>query len=422
LKTKIFSIAIALASLSAAAQPRTGSPLTATGYGQIENRNYSMPSAMGGTNAALRDPSQLNMANPASLTALDSMTFIFEVGMSAKFNTISEQGSSRQINNSNFDYAGFAFPIAKFWRTGVGISPFSSAGYDFYNQQTIPETGDTVRSSFSGISTISDFYWNNGFSIVKGLSIGVSAHLMLGNAVYAQENIVFQGQPRGSAVPPRANGFLTGDTVRISGFVFDFAAQQELRFSNGQIATLGLSFRPGQKLGMKTSGGSYINNKKIDSVSASGLQTDMPLQIAAGVSIRKRDLYNISADFEFTNWQGASVYGQEWSNMKNSMRISAGAELLPDKFSLSYFKKVKYRIGGQLYRPYWAAPDGSQYMQLGGTAGFGLPFRQSRNTINLSAEFGRLFAPGTDALSEQYLLVKANITLFDKWFHKRKID
>ena len=62
----------------AVAQNNTNSPYTRYGYGQLAEIGSANSRAMGGTAYALRDPLHVNSANPASYSAVDSLTFIFD--------------------------------------------------------------------------------------------------------------------------------------------------------------------------------------------------------------------------------------------------------------------------------------------------------------------------------------------------------
>ena len=59
------------------AQNNTNSPYTRYGYGQLAEQGSGNSRAMGGIAYGLRDRYQINFANPASYTAVDSLTFIF---------------------------------------------------------------------------------------------------------------------------------------------------------------------------------------------------------------------------------------------------------------------------------------------------------------------------------------------------------
>ncbi|MBR6539358.1 MAG: hypothetical protein IKT76_05840, partial [Bacteroides sp.] len=74
-------LVLALLSGVAMAQNNTNSPYTRYGFGQLTDPGSGNSKAMGGVAYGLRDKSQVNFANPASYSAVDSLTFIFDGGL-----------------------------------------------------------------------------------------------------------------------------------------------------------------------------------------------------------------------------------------------------------------------------------------------------------------------------------------------------
>ncbi len=59
----------------------TNSPYTRYGLGQLAPQRPGNSSGMGGVAYALRNGINVNFTNPASYTAIDSLTFIFDGGV-----------------------------------------------------------------------------------------------------------------------------------------------------------------------------------------------------------------------------------------------------------------------------------------------------------------------------------------------------
>ena len=66
----------------AMAQTSSNSPYTRYGFGELSDQHFGNSKAMGGIAYGLRNGFQVNAANPASYTAIDSLTFIFDAGLS----------------------------------------------------------------------------------------------------------------------------------------------------------------------------------------------------------------------------------------------------------------------------------------------------------------------------------------------------
>lgn len=58
------------------AQISTNSPYTRYGLGDMFDQSFTNNAAMGGVGYALRTPEHINAMNPASYTAVDSLSFI----------------------------------------------------------------------------------------------------------------------------------------------------------------------------------------------------------------------------------------------------------------------------------------------------------------------------------------------------------
>ena len=82
---KIFtSIAILLFTLGAWGQNNMGTPYSKFGVGLLPD-NYGAYTGMGGVSAAMRDNYYINSLNPASYTALDSMRFYSQMGVTREY-------------------------------------------------------------------------------------------------------------------------------------------------------------------------------------------------------------------------------------------------------------------------------------------------------------------------------------------------
>ena len=80
----------------------TYSPYSMLGIGEIETRDYSRTSGMAGVGVGIRDYDYLNPLNPAGLTALDSLRFIFDISGSVRQSSFSSKSKSESAFNGNF--------------------------------------------------------------------------------------------------------------------------------------------------------------------------------------------------------------------------------------------------------------------------------------------------------------------------------
>ena len=82
------------------AQTSTNSPYTRYGFGQLSDQNFGNSVAMGGISYGLRNGLQVNASNPASYSAVDSLTFIFDFGMSLQNANFKEGKVKTNAKNS----------------------------------------------------------------------------------------------------------------------------------------------------------------------------------------------------------------------------------------------------------------------------------------------------------------------------------
>ena len=90
--------------LSVAAQSSTNSPYTRYGLGDLSDRGFANNAAMGGIGYGIRNNGYINMTNPAAFSSVDSLSFMFDLGMSLKSSNFKENGISANAKNSSFDY------------------------------------------------------------------------------------------------------------------------------------------------------------------------------------------------------------------------------------------------------------------------------------------------------------------------------
>lgn len=81
MKIKSFLLLAVMAMTAApAALAQTTSPYSKFGYGLLGDNATSAQRQMGGVGYAMRSGRQINVMNPASYAAIDSLTFLFDMG------------------------------------------------------------------------------------------------------------------------------------------------------------------------------------------------------------------------------------------------------------------------------------------------------------------------------------------------------
>ena len=141
-----------LLAASAQAQNNTNSPYTRYGYGQLSDQTFGNSKAMGGITYALRDGYQINPSNPASYSAVDSLTFIFDGGVTLQNTNFSNGTTKLNAKNSSFDYIAMQFRLHKRLGVSAGLLPYSNVGYNLsqINNTGNPDSDNTITYSGDG--------------------------------------------------------------------------------------------------------------------------------------------------------------------------------------------------------------------------------------------------------------------------------
>ena len=166
--------------LSAGAQNNTASPYTRFGYGELADRSFGAGRAMGGIGVGLRSPKQINPMNPASYSCMDSLTFIFDFGVSLQSATYKDASNKYKKLNGNIEYIALQFPITRWLAMSAGLLPYSFVGYEFGEISQVD--GQSYVNMYSGTGGLNDLY--GGLSIdvwKKRLAIGANFGYLFGN-------------------------------------------------------------------------------------------------------------------------------------------------------------------------------------------------------------------------------------------------
>ena len=155
MKKILFSVILVLGVLSAHAQNATNSPYSQYGYGSIADQVNGASVAMSGLSLGWREGNSVNFGNPASYSALDSITFILDAGVSVQITSFKEGNHKLNAKNTSFDYMIGAFRLLRHVGVAFGVMPYSNVGYSYYNQSTIGQSSTTGDSKTVSSNTYS---------------------------------------------------------------------------------------------------------------------------------------------------------------------------------------------------------------------------------------------------------------------------
>ncbi|MEA1874471.1 MAG: hypothetical protein U9N51_08605 [Bacteroidota bacterium] len=422
---KWFFVLLVLASVASAfAQDRIGSPYTRYGVGDLLSRSFGDSKAMGGTSLALRSTDKLYVANPASYSAIDSLHFVLEVGLTAAMKEIQSQTQTALFNDFNLDYLSFGFPVTNWWGASFGLLPYSNVGYDLKSTEIFQ--GIESNYHYSGSGGMNQAYFGSSFKLINSLSLGVNINYLFGS-IYRTSAVKFLSEDPGMVDVTKKNSMYFSDFYLTLGLQYDWQLNDENNL------TFGLTWENNSNLNAKqdllvTNALSISSSVVIDTLLYQGNQEGtitLPMSIGAGMAYEYSDKFILAADFYMQDWTQAQMFGES-DSLGLSQRVSVGAEWTPDgkkSPGLKYWRKVRYRGGAYYNNTYLQFDQGdTQIDDFGISFGLGLPLKRSNTTFNLSLELGQRGSLQNDLVREQYIVFGMNFSLSDIWFIKRKFD
>ena len=406
------------------AQSSISSPYSAFGLGNLVEANNIRNKSMGGLSTGMRDYFTVNFKNPASYTAFDSTSFIFEGGVLGQYVNLKTTEISEEYSSSSMNNLLFGFPVTKWWKSSLGLIPFSQVGYNV-NDYDVKENIGTIKYTFEGEGGISEFYWGNAFRLGENLSVGLNASFIFGTLDKTQK-VNF---PDSAFILSTK----TNNSYSVNDIKFDIGAQYHTKIGNENILVIGATYRPQQNLSATRSklvrsflGENYGIDNDTDTVSFIDDEKGsiiFPGGFGVGFSFGKGYSWLFGLEYNFDQWENFRNFNLS-DTLANSHVFKAGGHYIPDANSFSYFKRVDYRLGAHYTTSNLILHD-EQLNGFGITFGIGLPVRSvsvrgSRSMVNIGFEFGRRGTLNNGLIKENYYNVYVGISIFERWFFKRR--
>jgi hypothetical protein len=423
LTTAILLLSFLLKAQDKNSSASTSSPYSRYGIGTLSGYSQGRSAAMGGTAIGTRYGFQINTANPASYTAIDSMTFLMEFGIMSKHVIYETTDKKNGDNLLNFNHITFSIPLKNWWAMAFGLLPYSSKGYEIVSTEVT--TNATTSTSITGSGTLSKAFIGNAFNIGKNLSIGFNTWYLFGTL----SDTYYLYFPNDAA----AYDYLLLSKLNVHNFGVTTGIQYTWKTRNKNGWTLGAVFEPKKNMNTRyivheervLFRNSSTNSPIVDTITHvvdynKGLT--FPLTYGGGFTYSYKNKYILGGDIYHQDWSEASYMGNTSAYLTNSTRYSSGMEIVPNMYSIrSYWSRVQYRFGG-FYEKSYLKINGQQINGYGLTFGFGLPFSRALSTLNVSAELGRLGTTENNLVRESYAKMTFHLLLHDRWFIKRKFD
>lgn len=426
-KILLSSILLGFGTLSVVAQSGTKSPYSQYGLGILSDQSQTFNRGMSGLFQGLRSGNQVNMQNPASYSAVDSLSMIFDVAVSGQFTNFKEGDAKINAKTSNFEYATALFRMFPKFGVSIGIMPFSNIGYSYSAKQNVGTSSTTTTMKFSGEGGLHQAYLGFGYELFKGFSLGMNASYLWGSY---ERNITVTSNDVYVNTLSKKYG------AEVSSYKLDFGAQLQQQLSKKDQLTIGATLG----LGHKVNADPYL--MIINSDTQTGITTvsgdtitnglSMPMSFGGGIAYTHNKSLTIGVDYLMQRWSAESFPVVDETTNKFQLsndyfedrhKITVGADWIPNLAARGLFKRTHYRVGASYATPYYKinGQDGPKEMTV--SAGLGIPLTNAwnnRSVLNISFQWVNMSAK--NLITENSFRVTLGLTFNERWFAKWKVD
>lgn len=421
----------------------TLSPYSQFGLGVLSDQSQGFNRGMGGLAIGLRNGKMVNMQNPASYSAVDSLTMIFDAGVSGQITNFKEGGRRVNAKTATFDYVVAAFRLLPKVGCSFGVVPYSNIGYSYYdadyNNYYQSYNDSYYNETYSGDGGFSQAYVGIGWEVLKGLSVGVNVSYFWGK--YTKATTIVNSDAS-------VNTLSKTYSASISSYKLDFGVQYQRDLNKNNVLTVGAIVGLGNKLGADANliSTNYDNMNAI-SYSTSDSVPDafkLPLTIGVGATLLHKNSLTVGVDYSFQKWSNID-YPMQGEVLKDASgnvidghklgyrlvggqlldrhKVTLGTDWVPNPMSRNYFNHIHYRFGVSYATPYYNVNGVKGPREFGISAGFGIPLINSwnnRSTLNISAQWVNRSAD--NLIRENTFRINIGLTFNERWFAKWKVD
>lgn len=416
--------ALACAVFIPASAQNVNTPYSMYGYGILGDRATSMQRQMGGVGYAMRSGRQINVMNPASYAAIDSLTFLFDMGADVSM-LFSKEGSAKEHSvGGGLDYVTLQFPITRWLGASVGMLPYTSVGYAFGNELA----HGTMENQ--GTGGINQAYIGLGGQYA-GIGLGANVSYNFGTIV----NDIY-------STPSNSGQTLFEHVMEIRDWDINIGMQYTLKLNRFNDVTAGVTYSPKKSL----HGKSWATLQEMqseqypDTVGLLNLRDNYytPDAFGFGLSYRHEKISRFFVEFDVTwqQWSKAKFSSMQelpdpsepnrplstvfqGMDFRDRLKLAIGAEYVP-RVRGSYGQRIAYRIGGYFNNDYLNI-QGNRVREYGITCGVGLHTPADKTMINIGLEWKHRDTHPVALIRENYFNVTVGLNFNEVWFWQRKI-
>lgn len=385
------------------------SPYSRYGYGLLRDNATSAQRSMGGVGYAMSGGRQINVMNPASYANMDSLTFLFDMGID--FTRLKSTEGDTQGSNSGggLDYVTMQFPLGRYMGASVGMLPFTSVGYSFGSEI------NNGASSRQGSGGINELYVGVAGRPLNGLTIGANISYLFGTTI----NDTYAMSTSATSLFERV--------VQVRDWRVQLGVQYGVNIGQRHRVAAGLTYAPGKTLLGRAWAIKYevsSSSEQPDTLSDVSLKNNysLPDTWGAGLSYEFDKRLLVEFDLTYQNWADvkyAVFEGMEAQRFDNRYKVAGGVQFVPRRRG-NYIQRINYRAGGYYNRDYLTVL-GDNIREYGLTCGLGLPLNTSKTMINVGFEYIRRQGHPNTLIKENYFNITFGVNFHQIWFDQNKI-
>ena len=413
-----------------AAQSGTNSPYSQYGLGLLNEQSSGFNRGMNGLGLGFREHNQVNYLNPASYSAIDSLTFIFDAGLSGQLTNFSENGQRINAKNADFEYAVAGFRVFKHVGVSFGIVPFTNVGYNYSISDFLDgDRNTTYTNTYNGSGGIHQVYVGAGWEFVKGLSVGANIAYLWGDIDRSVVNSYSDGY---------INTLSKYYTATVSNYKLDIGLQYSFNLNKKNALAVGLTYGLGHKLNADPTCMVISTNSNTGVADTTSFTVnngfELPTSYGAGLMWNHNNKLKVGADFTLQKWGGIKypvyrVINDEQSYeltddyYSDRYKVTLGGEFCNNEMSRSFFDRVRFRAGVSYATSYYKINGLDGPDEISASIGFGIPIinaYNNRSFLNVSGQWVHSSAKGM--LTENTFRINVGITFNERWFMKWKVN
>lgn len=441
IKKLLVTAMLCIAAAGAYAQNGFNMPFSQFGIGSSEQPyNLPMVTRMGGVLYTLSGNNYINPFNPASYGAIESESFVFDMGVGVQMSTLRDRSNHQDDADGNVAYLLIGMPVTKWWKLAAGLMPYSTVNYESTSTITDPVVG-TVKNIYDGNGGVNQVFLGSSFNILRGdakspsLQVGFNVNYLTGRI---QRAISY-------SFPDTASHCTNSRRLKetqLGNVTVDFGLQMRQPLGERYTLGLGLVYKPYFELKVNEMALIYTYDASDESL----IDTIFPARgndasfkstmeqgqtFGVGLSLERNKKWQVAVDATFASWQGMkytegqqpSVFGTSAISYGPYSRYAIGYEKLGDMDASTYWGRMSWSFGVH-------AEQGALRLNLGGTehridewgagTGITLPMRKGRSLLILSLGYSSFGVP--NVLQRNTWTFGVAVSSCERWFFKRKYN